>query len=395
MKILSVIDSISMLTYNIKLTASCQEDIKDLREILKMEQFVFNFASGKHFGAKKNSLVNLHNQVYYKVKEINPNIPSQIIIKGEQACLSAYKTTKANKHKITEKIVKKGLSCRLDKRLYSKPTKDSIKITTIKGRRQFNFKPYPKVKELLEKYPYCDPLIFERKGELFISLTFELPKIELAKQNLALGVDLGMRIVAACSDGRLIRDKKYNKEKRKLRFLKRQLKSATIKKKSKSAKRHLKKLSNKELNKSDNQTHLVANEILKTNANTIVIEDLSNIKKKKKNENKRAIAQVPFFKLRTFLTYKAQNMGKTVIAVPAFYTSQTDSVTGKVEGKRCGRRFYAKSGLVYDADLNAAINIAKKSKLPLSCCSSILDGAGRIVNLPIVDSSVIHKPQSL
>ena len=85
-----------MLTYNIKLAASCQEDIEDLKEILRMEQFVFNFASEKHFGAKKNSLVNLHNQVYYKVKEINPN--TEIIIKT--------KVTKKNKvTKISQKKI--------------------------------------------------------------------------------------------------------------------------------------------------------------------------------------------------------------------------------------------------------------------------------------------------
>jgi transposase len=57
-------------------------------------------------------------------------------------------------------------------------------------------------------------------------------------------------------------------------------------------------------------------------------------------------------------------------------------LTGKVEGERRGRRFYAKSELVYDADLNAARNIGNRSKLPVSLGgNALLDGQG-IVNCP-------------
>jgi len=57
------------------------------------------------------------------------------------------------------------------------------------------------------------------------------------------------------------------------------------------------------------------------------------------------------------------NQGKTVTLVSPSYTSQRDSVTGKIEGERRGCRFYSKNGLIYDADVNAAINIAKTSRI--------------------------------
>ena len=65
------------------------------------------------------------------------------------------------------------------------------------------------------------------------------------------------------------------------------------------------------------------------------------------------------FELRRILTYKAENQGKTVLLVCPSYTSQRDSVTGKVEGERRGCRFYSKNGMIYDSDINAAINIGK------------------------------------
>lgn len=261
-------------------------------------------------------------------------------------------------------------------------TTRSIRITTSNGKKEFKFQLYPKLIELLNKYKYVDPLIYEHNGELFISLPFE-NKVENTKQKLALGVDLGIRRVAACSDGRIIIDKKFNKEKRKLRHLKDSLKS----KNTKNARQKLHtSLRRKEKNKNKNQTHLIANEILKTNCDTIVLENLKGIKAKKhKYQNKHNISQVPLFELRRILTYKAENAGKTVTLVSPAYTSQIDSFSGIKEGVRRGCRFYSKNGIVYDADLNAARNIGKRSKLPVSY-GNILDGQA-LVNVPIVCKS--------
>jgi len=365
-----------MISYNTKLLTDCQEDMDALKSLLENHRIVFNIASKEQFIEKKNSIVILHSKVYHPTRKQFPDINSQVIIKAEQECLASYRSAKSNKHK-KKLIEKKNLSMRLDKRLYSFPTEKSIKITTSNGKKIFKFQLYPKLVELLTKYKYSDPLIYENNGEIFISLPFE-NKIENIKSKLALGVDLGIRRVAACSDGRIIIDKKFNGEKRKLRHLKDSLKS----KKTKNARQKLcTSLRRKEKNKNKNQTHLIANEILKTNCDTIVLENLKGIKAKKhKFQNKHSIAQVPLFELRRILTYKAENIGKNVILVSPAYTSQIDSFSGIKEGVRRGCRFYAKSGIVYDADLNAARNIGNRSKLPVSY-GNILDGQAS-VNTP-------------
>lgn len=364
-----------MICYDTKLVAKSQEDFADLRKLLEWQRCAFNEVSKVRFAIKKNNIVILHSNFYRKFRDVNPYIPSQVIIKAEQECLSKYSSVKSNKHKLTGPITKKNLSIQLDKRIYSTKKKDTISITTASERKTFKYVIYPKLRELLDKYQHKDPVIFERGGELFISFPFDV-QIEPEKQNLALGVDLGIRVAAACSDGRLIIDKKFNKEQRKLRFLKSQLKSIIHTKKSKTAKKHLKKLRRKEHNKNKNQTFLIANKILETKAQVIALENLKGIKAKKhKNQNKNRISQVPLFELRRVLTYKAQLLGKQVFAVNPAFTSQIDSVTGLKEGERKGRRFYSKSGLIYDADLNAARNIGQRSKLPVSY-GSILDGQG-------------------
>lgn len=375
-----------------------REDYDSLKSILDMHSIVFNYASPLQFSEKKNSLVVLHSKVYKNIRKLYPDIPSQIIIKAEQECLSNYKTTKSNKHKLKSPIAKKNLSIRLDKRLYSvdKNNKYSIKITTICGRKSFNFVVYPKLKQLLDKYQYCDPLIYENNGKLFISFCFDNKPKDKQKQKLALGVDIGIRRSVALSDGRIVIDRKFNEKKRKLRYLKDSLKS----KRTKSARKHLIKLKHKEHNCNRNQTHLISNIVLKTDADTIVLENLKGIKKKKnKYQNKRSISQVPMFELRRIITYKAENMGKTVTLVRPSYTSQTDSVTGKIEGERRGCRFYSKNGLIYDADINASINIAKLSKLPVSQTNYLTYGQV-VVNQPNVckslgSSGVLQAPMAL
>jgi len=374
---------IEVITYNTELLTDNQDDLESLKSLLESHRVVFNIASKEQFNEKKNSIVILHSKVYYNVRKQFPDVNSQVVIKAEQECLASYRSAKSNKHKIKKPIEKKNLSIRLDKRLYSFPTKESIKITTSSGKKNFKFKLYPKLVELLNKYKYVDPLIYINNDKIYIALSFD-NKIDKQKSKLALGVDLGMRRVAACSDGRIVIDRKFNGDKRKLRHLKDSLKSNG----SKSARRHLRKLRHKEANKNRNQTHCVANIILQTNADTIVLENLKGIKAKKhKFQNKRAISQVPLFELRRILTYKAENMGKSIILVSPAYTSQIDSFSGIKEGVRRGCRFYAVSGIVYDADLNASRNIGNRSKLPVSY-GNILDGQA-VVNQPIVCKPVV------
>lgn len=374
-----------MITYNTKLITDNPDDVKNLITLLEEQRIVFNFASNQHFGCNNTSIVILHSKVYHNIRTQYPNINSQVIIKAEQECIARYKSIKANKHNIYKPIEKRKLSIQLDKRLYSFPTKESIKITTTDGKKTFYFELYPKLKELLDKYNYLDPSVFVKDNQLYISLPFD-NSIDKIKPSLALGVDLGIKRVAACSDGRIIIDKKFNSEKRKLRYLKRSLQS----KGTKSARRHLDKLKHKEKNKNKNQTHLVVNEILKTNANVIVLENLKGIKAKKhKKQNKNNISQVPLFDLRRILTYKADNQGKTVILVSPAYTSQIDSSSGLKEGERRGCRFYTKKGLVYDADVNASRNVGQRSKHPVSY-GNILDGQVQ-VNVPNVCKSLLLK----
>lgn len=374
-----------MITYNVKLEFNDNDKERYLRT-LKLQRFTWNECSKIQFKEPKNSLIILHNKFYKQFRKQNPEIPSNIIIHTIQEVLSAYRSIKSNEHKITEVPQKKHLSIKLTKNtatLYI--FKNIITLTSVSGRRiKASFRPYNKLQQLIFKYPIASPTIFERSGEIWLSLSFKTPE-NVVIPKLACGIDLGIKRCAATSDGKIYIDKKFNGRKRKLRYLKRQLQSKSHI--SKSAKRHLRKLRHKEQNINKNQTHLIANSILSsTRANILVLEDLTKLKNNKSNKYKKKfnnkLGQVSFYELRRILTYKALLYNKQVITVKPYMTSQLDSRLDNLSGKRVGCRYYGKDGIVLDADINAAINIAKRSKLPVSM-GNYLDGQAK-VNSPIV-----------
>lgn len=380
-----------MISYSVKLNFESPEEKGRYLKTLELQKFVFNECSECHFGATKNSLVELHQKFYKQFREKYPEIPSNIVIHTIQNVLSCYRSIKSNKHKLTEAPKKKKLSFRLTKNTASlKIHKNEISLTSILGKRvKAKFSPYEKLQTLINSLPICDPLIFERDGNVWLSLTFRLQEL-IIKEESVCGIDLGIKNLVSTSEGKIFQDKKFNADKRRLRYIKRKLQ----KKGSKSAKKHLKKLKRKERNKNKNQVHIASNWVLNnTEANVIAVEDLKNIKKRtfkgKKFNNKWS--QVPIGELIKTLEYKALLLKKKTVKVNPAYTSQRDSRTNRLDGNRIKGKYIGLDGKTLHSDINAAINIANLTKLPLSGNNAIrqitLLGQAK-VNPPIADNFI-------
>lgn len=360
-----------MKTYNLRLILN-QPEKDHWVALLKKQAEIYNYISTiKYCEQIPQSLKLIHDRVYHACRKSFLDVPSQIIIKTEQEVKAAYATAKSNKHVLKGPITKKKLSLRLDKRLYSKLTPHSIFLTSNTKRKRTcaDFVLYDKVSELFSKYKALDPLVFCRDSELYLSVTFDITELPVLSED-ALGVDLGMHRLAVTSDGVVYSSKEYLKNKRKIRYLKKQLQ----KKNTKSSKRHLKKIRRKEHNVSKNSIHHLANDILKTDKSIIVLEDLTKIKYQtsktdkgfKRTKHNRRMGQIPFYMIKQILSYKAPHLGKRVETVNPKDTSKLDC-RGLENGVRKGCRYYGIDGVVLDADWNAAINIAKRySKHPIS-----------------------------
>lgn len=270
-----------MITYNVKLQFEKQKDFDNLLKSLKLNQLAWNIISKERFTMSGGRLKILHDKCYYKVKEAIPTIPSQFIIKAEQDVIATYKTIKANKHKLDAPASKKSLSIQLDKRIYKWIDKTKIKITTLNKQATATFNLYDKL-NTFDWTKLKDPKLFFKNNNFYLSLIFDVNQ-EFIDNNKIIGIDLGLNRIVATSENNIIKGNEFNKHKRKVRWNKRKLQSKQ--KHSRSAKTKLKKLNNHEANFSKNYIHHVVNNILKTDANTIVIENLSKIKNKIKAKN--------------------------------------------------------------------------------------------------------------
>ena len=370
-----------ILTYNIPLQFERPETERFWLDLLSQVRDSFNECA--IYMTENNTPLDLkivHNEVYDWMRSHYELMPAQAVIKTYKEVLAAIRSIKANKHEDAKTPERKQLSMRLDKRLYDHLAKDSIMLTceTKNKRTKARLLPYDQVLDMFAKYPPKDPLIFYKDGRFFLSVPFEVPETP-CQGNTAIGVDLGVRRAAVTSEGKAYVSKKYNTKRRQVRYLKRVLKS----KNTKSSRRHLKKLKHKERNISKERCYEITNQILSdTDASVIVMEDLTKLKKntgdKIKNgavrkKHNSLLSQVPFYKLKEILTYKALLVGKRVETVNPRDTSKLNSQTGKKDGTRKGCRYYCKNGEVYDADWNAAVNIGQRSKHPVSC-SKPVDG---------------------
>lgn len=223
-----------------------------------------------------------------------------------------------------------------------------------------------------------DPAMSVSKdGRIWLAITFNVPDIPVLDENDAIGIDLGCRRLATTSEGVAYSNADYLANRRRIRHNKRKLQSH--KKHSHSARAKLKKLRRKEANVSKNACHHLANELLRTDKSVLVMEDLTKIKQRTsktkdghdRTRHNNRLSQVPFYLLRTILTYKTLHAGKRVETVSPYNTSRMDCRTQSTDKcERRGCRFYTADGRVFDADWNAAINILNRKhpssfRLPL------------------------------
>lgn len=360
-----------MLTYKTRLNFETEKVRSFWVGQMSLVKGCYNFMAKIVFDEKiPLNIKAFHNRFYRAAREAYSDLPAQMCIKVYKQVLANYRTISGNNGDLEKPLEMTRPSIGLDKRLYSGMTRESFRLSTgdRNRRTEVKFVRYPKFDEMAEKYRMCDPVLqYDERSDTFYAC---IPFLALGTTPLAeshLGVDLGMKRIATLSDGTAIVDKEYLARRRWIRHNKSELRRH--KRKSHSARRKLKSIRRREMNMCKDFCHRVANEILRHDGATIVMEDLSRIKRRtaktkaghNRTRHNNAMSQVPFFKLRQILTYKAPLVGKQVATVSPQYTSQEDCRTQSKEGcVRKGCRFYTADGRVFDADWNAAINVCNR-----------------------------------
>ena len=225
---------------------------------------------------------------------------------------------------------------------------------------------------------YSAPQLQLKDRNLFLLLPVKEPKIQIdLDPQLSLGADLGLApsVYVALSKGKARKKIGFKEDFLKVRTqmqsrrrrLQASLKSAHSGKgrtKKLKALEHIKK---KEANFARSYNHFLSKEVVnfavKHKTGVIKVEMLEGFGQDKRHAF--VLRNWSYFELQTMIEYKAKRAGIKVVKVDPYHTSQTCSACGHYEeGQRSQRVFKCKScGETFDADHNAALNIARSDKI--------------------------------
>ena len=235
----------------------------------------------------------------------------------------------------------------------------------------------------------CESKIVRRKGRYIVMLTFEFEAPPIRKCSSILAVDLGERFAATTVlwQRDLVKAQFLG---RKIRGIRRHYAWLRRRLQERGLTQVVKRVGRKEKRCVNAILHRVSKRIVSQadSANScIVLGDLTGIRQRAMGKSKRLnriISNMPYYRLTKMIEYKGMLKGIAVITSSEAYTSQTCHVCG-CERKRKGQGLFACPHCgEYNADLNGAINIAKKFERSLGYMP--LDGAE--VNQPITTPSV-------
>lgn len=242
--------------------------------------------------------------------------------------------------------------------------------------------PLPK---LQNSKKYSNPRITYDGRNWFLSIGYEKEFKPFVLTGKSLGIDVGIKELAVCSDGEFKKninktktvkrlEKKLKRQQRKLsRKLEANIKSygknrKPIYKKPLYEMKNIQKQNqtirnlHKKLNDiRTNYLHQCSNEIVKTKPSRIVMEHL-NIKGMIKNRHlSKAIQQQKLYEFKRQIQYKCEKYGiEFVEADKWFASSKTCSCCGHIKSdlKLKDRIYICQCGLRIDRDFNASINLA-------------------------------------
>lgn len=233
---------------------------------------------------------------------------------------------------------------------------------------------------------YINPRITYDNKYWYLSIGYEIPDTQLKLIGESKGIDLGVKNLAICSDGKVYKNinktKRVKKLKKKLKREQRKLsrmiennidkyvgnhkpvfKRPLIECKNIQKQKHVIQLLNRTLtNIRDNYLHQTTTEIVKTKPSRIVMETL-NVKGMMKNKHlAKAIAEQKFYEFIRQMKYKCEKYGIEFVQVDRFYpSSKKCSCCGNIKKDlKLSDRTYicSECGLVIDRDYNASINLA-------------------------------------
>lgn len=223
---------------------------------------------------------------------------------------------------------------------------------------------------------YSNPRISYDNKYWYISVGIEQEEAQEKLTDTSLGIDLGLKDFAICSDGIVFKNinKTYVVRKFEKRLKRLQKQVSRKYEKNRKGKEYVKTKNIIKLEKQiqqvhrrlanirNNYLHQTTTSIVKTKPYRVVIEDL-NVKGMMKNKHlSDSVRKQGFYEFKRQLEYKCKFRGIELVIADRFYpSSKTCSHCGEIKKdlKLKDRVYKCNCGLIIDRDLNASINLSK------------------------------------
>ena len=208
----------------------------------------------------------------------------------------------------------------------------------------------------------------------YVSIGIEVDDNNNLPSNDGVGIDLGIKNLAVCSDGNTYKNINKTQKVRKIEKKKRRLQRSISRRYEKNKKgecycktsniikreRELLKVIKRLTNIRQNYLHQTTSEIIKRKPSFICMEDL-NVSGIMKNKHlSKAVQQQCFYEFRKQITYKSEwNNIKLIIADRFFPSSKLCSCCGNIKKdlKLSDRIYKCECGNIIDRDFQASLNL--------------------------------------
>ena len=254
---------------------------------------------------------------------------------------------------------------------------EKISNSTKKNKAKLNWIRLAEKGRIPTDYKYSNPRVTFDGINFWISVGIEVEESIEVPTNNGVGIDLGIKDLAICSDNNTYKNINKTKEIKRLKKKKRRLQRKVSRKYLINKKgicyyktsniikldNQLLKLNHRLTNIRHNYLHKTTSEIINRKPIFIALEDLNVTGMMKNKYLAKAIQEQSFYEFKRIISYKANWNNIKIIEVPRFYpSSKTCSKCGfiKKDLKLSDREYIClECGYVIDRDYNASINLMK------------------------------------